>query len=145
MRDRKLTRAERRRQLRDERKEPGAPLEDTLDADDIAAISHTVGRLAGFIDGYIIGKVGISSYQDEAIQEMVALLPEPHCEDSECYPCRLGMEAVGYFMQAENDEEAYRIGRETVIENKPSEQIVERQRTTTEPPRLRMEPLPEDC
>ena len=144
MNTRKLTRAERRRRLRDERKDLPAPFEDDLDADDIAAISHTVGRLAGFVDGYIIGKAGISSYQDEAIQDMVALLPEPHCEDAECHPCRLAMEAVGYFMQAESDEEAYRLGRETMIENKPPEQVVEPQRTT-ETPRLRMGPLPGDC
>ena len=144
MNTRKLSRAERRRQLRDERKEPGSRLPDDLSADDIAAISHTVGRLAGFVDGYIIGKVGISSYRDEAIQEMVDLLPEPHCEDTECYPCRLAMEAVGYFMQAEDDDEAYQLGRETILNPKPPEQFAEMERTTGTP-RLSMGPLPEDC
>ena len=55
MSSRKLSRAERRRQLRDERRE--------LDPDQMAIIAHTVGRLEGFIDGYIIGKVGIESYR----------------------------------------------------------------------------------
>ena len=140
----KLTRAERRRQLRDERKEPELAPPDDLGPDDIALISHTVGRLAGFVDGYIIGKIGISSYRDEAIQEMVELLPEPHCEDTDCYPCRLAMEAVGYFMQAEDDQEAYQLGRETILNPKPPEQFAERQRATGTP-RLSMGPLPEDC
>ena len=144
MRNRRLTRAERRRRLRDERKEPGAPFDADLDADDIAAISHTVGRLAGFIDGYIIGKTGISVYRDDDVQEIVQLLPEPHCEDIECRPCYLVHEAVGYFMQAENDEEAHRIGRETILEGQPPEQIAELQRTA-QTPRLTMGPLPEDC
>ena len=139
MSTRKLTRAERRRQLRDERKEPGAP----PDAEEVAFISHTVGRLAGFVDGYIIGKVGIASYRDEAIQEMVNLLPEPHCEDTECYPCRLAMEAVGYFMQAEDDDEAYQLGRETILNPQPPERFAERHRATGTP-RLSMGPPP-DC
>ena len=131
MSSRKLSRAERRRQLRDERRE--------LDPDQIALIAHTVGRLEGFIDGYIIGKVGIESYQGEAVQEMLSLLPDIHCQDTECRPCRLAMEAVGYSMEAENEEEAYRIGRETMLDPKPPAQIFEQQQSA-EPRRLRMTP-----
>ena len=139
MSSRKLSRAERRRRLRDERKEPESPFGDDLDADDVAAISYSVGRLHGFVDGYIIGKIGISGYLEDAIQEMVALLPEPHCEDTECYPCHLAMEAVGYFMQAESDEEAYQLGRKTMLDPDPPAHISERQQST-EPRRLRMTP-----
>lgn len=139
MSSRKLSRAERRRRLRDGRREPGLPFGDDLDVDDVAAVSYSVGRLHGFVDGYIVGKIGISGYLEDAIQEMVGLLPEPHCEDTECYPCRLAMEAVGYFMQAESDEEAYRLGRKTMLDPEPPAQISERQQST-EPRPLRMTP-----
>lgn len=135
MSSRKLSRAERRRQLRDERKEPGSPFGDDIDA----AISFTVGRLQGYVDGYIVGKIGISGYLEDAIQEMVNLLPQPHCEDTDCYPCRLAMEAVGYFMQAESDEEAYSLGRKTMLDPEPPAEFLERQQST-EPRRLRMTP-----
>ena len=115
------------------------PFGDDLDADDIAAMSYSVGRLHGLVEGYIVGKIGISGYLEDAIQEMVNLLPEPHCEDTECHPCRLAMEAVGYFMQAESDEEAYRLGRKTMLDPEPPAQISERQQST-EPRRLRMTP-----
>ncbi len=131
MSSRKLSRAERRRQLRDERKE--------LDPDQIAIVAHTVGRLEGFIDGYIIGKVGIESYRGEAMQEMLSLLPDLHCQDPECRPCRLTMEAVGYSMEAESEEEAYRIGRETMLDPKPPAHIAEREQPV-QPRRLRMTP-----
>ena len=139
MSSRKLSRAERRRRLRDGRKETTELFGDDLDTDDVAAISYSVGRLHGFVDGYIIGKIGIAGYQEEAIQEMVNLLPEPHCEDVECYPCHLAMEAVGYFMQAESDEEAYNLGRKTMLDPEPPAQFAERQ-PATEPRRLRMTP-----
>ena len=144
MSSRRLSRAERRRRLRDERKEPGLPFGDDLDVDDVAAISYSVGRLHGFVEGYIVGKIGISGYLEDAIQEMVNLLPEPHCEDIECYPCRLAMEAVGYFMQADSDEEAYQLGRKTMLDPEPPAQFAERQRATGTP-RLRMGSLPEDA
>ena len=131
MSSRKLSRAERRRQLRDDRKEP--------EPDQIATVAYTVGRLEGFIDGYIIGKVGIESYRSDAIQEMLSLLPDPHCQDPECCPCRLAMEAVGYSMDADNEEEAYRIGRETMLDPKPPAHIAEGEQPV-QPRRLRMTP-----
>ena len=70
---------------------------------------------------------------------MVSLLPEPHCEDTECYPCHLALEAVGYFMQAESDEEAYRLGRKTMLDPEPPPQLAEWQQSN-EPMRLRMTP-----
>ena len=139
MRNRKLSRAERRRRLRDGQKQTEGPFGDDLDTDDVAAISYSVGRLHGFVDGYIIGKIGISGYLEDAIQEMVNLLPEPHCEDVECYPCHLAMEAVGYLMEAESDEEAYRLGRQTMLDPEPPAHISELQQPT-EPRRLRMTP-----
>ena len=139
MSSRKLSRAERRRRLRDERKEPEPPFGDDLDTDDVALMSYSVGRLHGFVDGYIIGKIGISGYLEDAIQEMVNLLPEPHCEDTECYPCRLAMEAVGYFMQAESDEEAYHLGRNTMLDPEPPAHLLEREQSA-QPTRLRMTP-----
>ena len=139
MSSRKLSRAERRRRLRDGRKEPELPFGDDPDVDDVVAISYSVGRLHGFVDGYIVGKIGMSGYLEDAIQKMVNLLPEPHCEDTECYPCHLAMEAVGYFMQAESDEEAYRLGRKTMLDPEPPAHIAEREQPV-QPRRLRMTP-----
>ena len=110
MTSRRLTRAERRRQTRSLQKDLSSASPDQQDADNLASVVHSFGRLEGFCDGYIIGKLGIEFYRLESTQEMISRLPDLHCEDPECRFCRTIGEAVGYFIEADNDDEAYRKG-----------------------------------
>ena len=143
MAERKLTRAERRRQRREAQKEPASPFPDDLDPGEIAAMSSVVSRVAGFCEGYIVGKIGIEGYHEPDVQEVVELLPQPHCEDRSCRACRLAMEGIGYYFDAENDEEAYHLGRDTLEGIRPPDEVLDRQRLTS-PMRLSMRPPPTD-
>ena len=139
MSNRKLSRAERRRQLRDERKEPEPFLSGDPDPEQMPLVAYSVGRMEGFMDGYIIGTVGVETYQSDAVQEMISAFPESHCEDEECYACRLAMEALGYCIGAESEEDAYSVGREAILNPKPLPQFAEWQQPN-DPTRLRMTP-----